>query len=392
MNPVERFVEKYIYYRNGYTSMNHGLSLAFIDKYHISISSLQYRDDLTLEHYEYIYEKKYRLTKDNVKYIPCYFLLLHPNMDIDLSILSIKLDDVDKFCDWLRYKGENTYRDWLRHNDVDWSRLSRSTMEDGVLMTLLDRFPDKLWDWGYIMSMGYLTEEYIQSRPYKWNWDLLAYNTSLPIEYIYRKNPHKVHRMIRECHGTLNKRKDMTCTFMRSIGANMISIAKIARLTVQDIIDNQICGGDLLENNNLDVEVYRNFPQILGMPSLHVVFNQSLIDQYDILDHCIDNHAYHYYMRTSPPMWFVDKHQDHLDWGLITTIADLDVLQKHRCRIEWDCIHNNPHLTIEFVEKNIGLIDKEHITSINFNKDMKQWAEYVHVSKIQLFKLCMELL
>lgn len=383
MNPIERFVKAHIYFANHATSLICGLSAQFMKENNIDTRWTSLRDDLDYDHYDLLYHK-HGFDIDAIRTYPVRFILSFGYSISNYSAIHITLDDVDAFC---RY---------IDINDVNWEELTTCRMDDGVGMKLLDRYPDKEWNWFYIMTHWYLTEEYIESRKYKWKWSNLVYNQSLPIEYIYRKNPRKVIQMIHDEHYLIRERDDITLSLLRRIDRNMSmkKICRLANLTVQEILDNErhIEFRDLVENRVLGVDVYRRFPQIISTPSFNFVANKNLINRYDILDLCISqDSSYWYYIRDRPPMWFIDKHKDVMDWRLITEIAELDILEKYRMYIEWDRIHRNKHLTIEFVEKNIDRINETSITNIYFYKDLKKWEEYKRRNRWELARLCMML-
>ena len=56
-------------------------------------------------------------------------------------------------------------------------------MEKYELIKLIEKFPEKKWNWFYISSNPNVTMEYIEKHPEKdWHWDIISRN-----KFLYNK-------------------------------------------------------------------------------------------------------------------------------------------------------------------------------------------------------------
>ena len=60
-----------------------------------------------------------------------------------------------------------------------------------ILIYLLEKYPEKPWDWGGISSNPNITMEMIEKHPEKpWSWNGISYNPNITMEFI-EKYPEK---------------------------------------------------------------------------------------------------------------------------------------------------------------------------------------------------------
>ena len=70
----------------------------------------------------------------------------------------------------------------------NWNGISRNP---NITMEFIEKHPEKPWNWYNISSNPNLTMEFIEKHPEKpWNWNSISYNPNLTMEFI-EKHPEK---------------------------------------------------------------------------------------------------------------------------------------------------------------------------------------------------------
>ena len=190
-----------------------------------------------------------------------------------------------------------------------------------LLIKLLEKYPDKPWDWRYISRNPNITMEFIEKYPNKpWNWRGISANPNITMDII-EKYPDKPWKW----HFGISRNPNLTIRFIERHNKpwDWEYICRNPNITIEDIEkypDKPWDWEDISINPNITMEFIEKYPD--------KSWNWSWISY-----------------NPNITMEIIEKHPDK-PWN-------------------WKWISTNPNITVEFIEKHM---DKIYFIALSENK------------------------
>ena len=194
---------------------------------------------------------------------------------------------------------------------------------NNILIQLLEKYPNKKWNYSFISANPNLTTKYLikTENDLHWNWSHISHNPNIDINYILQ-HPIATHK-----NHLLSSNINFTMDLILNIMSTNVDI-----ISWYGLSQNPNITEEFIEANHQKIDWY----WLSDNPSISTDF----IEKH--LDHEWDWSKIS--RKTNLTKNFITKYQNQLDWDYISAnpICDMEFLLTHSDKMNWTWFSLNP--------------------------------------------------